>query len=1067
MMDTPISRAKIALPTHRAEWLTRPRLLDLVYELLEFKLILVTAPAGYGKTTFMADVAHRVDIPVCWFALDELDQELTRFIAHFIAAIEARFPSFGEESWRELRREGQINLDRLTTILANETYAHIRDHFLIILDDYYMVELNPEVRQFVSLFVQRTDENCHVALLTRKLPDLPDLTLLVGRTQVGGLSFRELAFTPEEIQAFIQQNYHEDINEAAAKELFEQTEGWITGLLLSAQTHLVGKSKQGRVARATGVNLSTYLMEQVLNQQPDYLCRFLLQTSLLETYNRQFCEQVLGDPPPEQSWQKLIFTILEKNLFVQPLENGWVRYHHLFRDFLQAQIAQNDPGEYQRILYKLAEIYTQQGEWEKSRTIYQRLGDQEAVAKLIEEVSASMAADNRYKTLASWIDELPYTLRFSRPSILSLRGITAVTSGNLLDGIEFLNHATKLFSELGNAKGLAQTLTRRGIAFLTSGQYQQAQEDAQKALSLIEGESDLTQAEALRVIGLCQQRIGDFEQAVQNLEKARLMFVFLGDQRREAIILGDLGILYRALGKYQQAETAYQNALNFWRATQNYSQAAFTANNLGVFFHLRGDYRQAATYLEESLAFSNRSGEAKGLTYASLGDLYTDLQIHEAARSAYQAARTHANRLQDRYLLFYLDLAEAQLAYLTGGGLYARPLLETAQRAVSQSGSSFHKGFFELVSAKMIIKSTPELAENTLNVALTYFSEHAPSNENLLAHFFMAIVQQKLKNKERASQYLSHTLELAQTLGNPQPLIVAMAHHYRQVEQISVSSSQKYIFNQLLQSADNFNRQLPALRRLLRKKEMSIPIDPPKMVIQGLGANRVIVNGKEIASPDWQTVKARDIFFFILEHPGGVSREKIEGAFWPEASPTQLSFLFKKTMYRLRRAFEEDPILFNGDRYAFDFKGDYEYDVEEWERALKQAERANNEHERFSAMITAVSVYKGRLLPDIDSEWVIEKREYFQRKFFEANLLLSKHFLSKGEYGKVLEYCQTLLNLDVTNEEAHRLAMKSHAARGNRNEVVKQYNLCVNMLRKEYGIAPSKETTQLFQSLTH
>jgi two-component SAPR family response regulator len=247
---------------------------------------------------------------------------------------------------------------------------------------------------------------------------------------------------------------------------------------------------------------------------------------------------------------------------------------------------------------------------------------------------------------------------------------------------------------------------------------------------------------------------------------------------------------------------------------------------------------------------------------------------------------------------------------------------------------------------------------------------------------------------------------------------------------------------------------------------MTIPVDPPRMVIQGLGGNRVSVNGKELSSSDWQTVRARDIFFFILEHPDGVSREKIEVNFWPEASSSQLKFTFKKTMYRLRRAFENDPILLNKDRYTFDYKGDYEYDVEELERALKQAERAAEETEKISALKMAVSIYKGTYLPEVDGLWTVDKREYFSRKYIEATRILGWHCFAKGDYLAVLSYCQALLAIDPGHEEAHRLAMKSHAARGSRSEVVKQFTLCKQALEKEYGLSPSKETIDLYKALT-
>ncbi len=1067
--DIPISRTKIALPTHRTEWLTRPRLLELFYELLDFKLILVTAPAGYGKTTFMADVAHQVDIPTCWFALDELDQDLPRFIAHFIASIATRFPGFGENAMGELRSRNQINIDHLTTILANEAYTHIRDHYLIILDDYYLVEVNPEVRQFISLFIQRTDENCHMALLTRKLPDLPDLTLLVGRMQVGGLSFRELAFTSEEIRAFIQKNYQEDINEASAKDIFEQSEGWITGLLLSAQSRWSSMANQVRVARASGIDLSAYLMAQVLNQQPDYLCHFLLQTSLLEEYDRNFCELVLGSAPADHSWQEMIVTVLEKNLFVQPLENGWIRYHHLFRDFLQEHIAQKYPDEYRRVLYKLAQVYLEQDAWEKSRTIYQRLDDQVGVAELIERASLALATGSRYKTLATWIDELPYSLRFSRPSILSLRGIAASLLGDVEGGIELLNQAETLLREIGNTANLAQTYTRRGMAYISQGKYQKAKEDALAALVILEDKPGLTQAEALRVIGLSQWRLGDIQDAVKHLEKSRMMYVFLGDQNREAIILIELGILYRGLGKYDQAESVYRVALEHLKNFRDISRAAVTANNLGVLYHFRGDYKRAAACLEEAVDYANRSGDGKALAYCSLGDLYADLDIPDAASAAYTAARPFAQRAQDRFLQLYLYLVEAKLAFFHQGEDYAQQLMSSAQSLIAQGNSQYEKGLFELTQAEIGLIAHPEIAVIALGNALTHFDASKASNETMLTHFFFAVAHFHLNQILPASEHLHHALQLADTLGDPQPLIVTAVRHQDTLQKLFKYAKDEYRLKRLLEKVVSFESQRPSLRRGLRKREMPIPVDPPRMVIQGLGDNKVSINGRTISGSEWQTQRARDIFFFILENPEGVSREKIEINFWPESSSAQLKFIFKKTMYRLRRAFEQDndPIIFNGDRYLFDYKGDYEYDVEEFERILKLSDRTADKAEKINLLKNAFFLYQGPYLPGVGDHWTVEKREYFSRKYLEITLLLGGEAFSTGNYMDALKYCQALLALDPCDEEVHRLAMRAHAARGSRKDVVKQYKLCEKALNKEFGLAPSVKTIELFAKLTH
>ena len=1068
-MDIPISRTKIALPTRRTDWVNRPRLLELFYELLEFKLILVTAPAGYGKTTFMADVAHQIEIPICWVSLDELDQDPARFIAHFFASIEARYPGFGKQAIGEFQNQSAMNVDRLTTILANEVYDHIRDHFLIVLDDYYLVEPNPEIRQFISLFIQRTDENCHVALLTRKLPDLPDLTLLVGRTQVGGLSFRELAFTPGEIKIFIRQNYHEEINEETIHALSEQTEGWITGLMLSAQSRWSVVTNQVRVARASGIDLSAYLMAQVLSQQPDFLCRFLLQTSLLEEFNVQFCQQVLGEAPEEHSWPKLIGTVLEKNLFIQPLENGWLRYHHLFRDFLQSQIAQNYPDEYQHILQNLAEIYAGEGEWEKSRAIYVRLDDQTAIANLIERASKPLAEVSRYQTLASWIDALPYALRTNQPAIVSLRGIAAVMLGDIDTGLELLNRAENLFREANNDQEVAQTFSRLGFAYLLKSQYQTAIEHAKKGLDLLDEMSTSTRGEALRVIGLSYWRMGNIHSAAEYLEKARMLYLSLGDESREAMIWIELGIMYRAFGRYNQAEEAYLAVLVYWRSHKGVARAAYTANNLGVLYHFRGKYREAAASLEEALSCADQAGDAraKALAYCSLGDLYGDLEIPEAARAAYLAARPIAQRIQDTFILLYLALAEARLASHQGETRYALQLLDSAREAVAQRSSAYENGLLALTRGQLLLADQPVEALEAFETAYNFFKEGQQTSETILTHFYLAVTQQKLRRFSDSIRHLNEALIQADALGMPQTLVVAAAKHKELLLSFQGNTQLRHSLQNLVDQVANFEEHLPSLRRDLRKRNLPIPVGPPKLVIQGLEANRVSVNGKEISSSDWQTARARDIFFFILENPEGVSREKIAVNFWPEASPYQLKYTFKKTMYRLRRVFEKEPILFIGERYVFDRQGDYTFDVEEFERALKQMAHVSNRTEKKAAMKTAVALYHGLYLPEIDGVWAVEKREYLARRYLETTLALGELALEEGDYPAVIGYYQNLLSLDSCNEEAHRLAMRTHARRGNRSEVVRQFELCKQALAQEYGLTPSPETVDLFKKLAH
>jgi ATP/maltotriose-dependent transcriptional regulator MalT len=228
---------KVILPQRRKDLFTRQRLINLLYDLMDEKLVLVIAPAGYGKTSLLIDFASQVDLPVCWYAVDELDQTAERFFSYFIAALHRRFPEFGDASKAAVRALNPFNPDinQLVSVIVNDAYVHIREHFLIILDDYHLVNNVKEIQTFINRFINESAENCHLILSSRTLLSLPNLPLLVARSQVGGMGFEELAFRADEIQSFVLQYYHVTLSDSASQDLARDTEGWITGLMLSAR----------------------------------------------------------------------------------------------------------------------------------------------------------------------------------------------------------------------------------------------------------------------------------------------------------------------------------------------------------------------------------------------------------------------------------------------------------------------------------------------------------------------------------------------------------------------------------------------------------------------------------------------------------------------------------------------------------------------------------------------------------------------------------------------------------------------------------------------------------------
>ncbi len=444
-MNISVNRAKIVVPRRRSNLLNRKRLLDMLTDILDYRLTLVSAPAGYGKTSLLIDFAHQDEYPICWYALEAVDQDLQRFLAHFISAIQQQFPVFGNNSMAVIKSIWKTDLDanHLITTIVNEIYEHISEHFVMILDDYHLVDSSEEINHFMNHFVQGVDENCHLIIASRNKVDLKDLPLMVGRSQIKGLYFEDLAFQAEEIQTLLQMNYHQSPSEEEIEALYLQTEGWITALLLSAESVRYGMADQVRVANVSGVGLYDYLAQQVLEQQPLNIQDFLLKTSLLDEFNAELCAEMFGDAPEGQSWSELITTVVQNNLFVQHVDDGgtWLRYHHLFRDFLQELHEDQQPDLVQDILMRLINVYSLQQEWEKAYTICQRLDDEDVTLDFITRAGLPLLRNGRYSILAKWIDALLSENLVVSPVLQALRGATALHLGEVEKGLYMLNQA--------------------------------------------------------------------------------------------------------------------------------------------------------------------------------------------------------------------------------------------------------------------------------------------------------------------------------------------------------------------------------------------------------------------------------------------------------------------------------------------------------------------------------------------------------------------------------------------------------------------------------------------------
>jgi ATP/maltotriose-dependent transcriptional regulator MalT/DNA-binding SARP family transcriptional activator len=1071
-MPIQVTQTKVILPRRRSDLLTRQRLIDLMFDLMDYKLAILVAPAGYGKTSLLVDFAHHSDLSICWYSVDALSHDIARFIAHFIAAISHTYPQFGKYSLAALEEnlQGRFNLDNLVATIVNEAYEHIREHFVFIIDDYHLVHDQKEINYFISRFTQEVDENCHMILSSRALLTLPDMPLMVARSMVGGLSLEELAFQADEIQALMMEKYHLVLSRADAEELYLATEGWVTGLLLSSENFNSGYLSRLRAARISRVGLNDYLVQQILDQQPSEVRNFLLKTSLLEEFDLKFCQAVLGK---DSSFSDLFDYVLKNNLFVLPVgqDGKWIRYHHLFRDFLQERLEEENPLAKVAIQQQLLRVYSQREDWEKAFAISRHL-DAHSQIDIILQAGPSLVKNGRLALLADWIDQLPSADFHANPHLLSLRAVPEIMSGKIESGYDMLNRAVELHRSLPDPAGLAKTLSRRATALRFMGKYWEALEDATEANQLIGNDPSLLpfQADALRAAGISLYQIGKIPESIEKFNQSLDIYRALNEPQNIATIVMELGLVLMGTGRYRQALDYYQQSLEYWREVNDTVRMANLLNNLGVLYHLIGDYEHAASTFEEALlrARQNRYARMEAYILSSIGDLYSDLEANRAALEAYRKSHDIARNIDYPFLILYTSIAAASRFRSIGNLLQAEQYLETAEGWVSDKSSHFEQGLYQLEKGRLLqAKGELSAALEWIESAVEHLDESGQPVETARGRMHLANTYYQANYLEAAFQELQQSLSLIENLDSQHILVICglEAKNLLQAAENSGGEVARPV-TLLLKTIRQFENDIASIRKNLRPKASTIPFAPPRLVITSLGKGKVERDGKTVDIPEWQNQrKVREIFYYLLTQPQGKLKEEIGLIFWPDSSASQLKLQFKNAIYRLRHALGPDVVQFKGDLYTFNRDQDYEYDVEHFLKLVDEARELEDTEIKISKYLTALKIYSGPYLPEAEGGWATAERERLKTIYIQAILEVGELYFEKKDYIAALEWCQSALDEEPYMEEGHRLAMRIHGARGNRAGVSRQFEQCKYLLKKEIDAAPSSETLLLYEKL--
>ena len=443
-MSEQILLTKLYVPSPRPDLVTRHRLIERLNKSLVSgcKLTLISAPAGFGKTTLVCDWLGSMSIPSAWLTLDERDKDPAHFLAYFIAAIQNIKPGIGLNLQAILQTPQPLQIEYILTLLINEI-SMIEEDFVIVLDDYHRID-SLQVDQSLGFLVEHQPARMHLVITTREDPDLP-LARLRGRGQCVELRAADLRFTNNETAEYLNRIMKLGLTEPDIDALEARTEGWIAGLQLAAISMRGHKDAAAFIQSFTGSHrfVMDYLLEEVLQQQPNSFKTFLLRTSILDRMCGPLCDAVLVDPMV--SGQATLEYLEHSNLFIVPLDNEryWYRYHHLFGDLLRKQLRQSLTPEEAAVLHiHASEWYESNGLILEAFKHAASANDFERAERLMESKQMPLHQRGAAREILSWLESLPTALLNTKPSLWWKQASLLLVMGQTI-GVEERLQATE------------------------------------------------------------------------------------------------------------------------------------------------------------------------------------------------------------------------------------------------------------------------------------------------------------------------------------------------------------------------------------------------------------------------------------------------------------------------------------------------------------------------------------------------------------------------------------------------------------------------------------------------
>lgn len=1069
-----VVRTKIVPPPRRARTLARPRVIQQLAQALDYRLTILQAGAGYGKSTALAELAESV-APLIWCQVSDEDGDPLVLLLHICHALQHALPGVTDlptaviEAWDG--DQGPLPWRGILDQIINALSRGLDEPALLVIDDAHQIMGSGDIPHLLDRLVALAPAYLHILLAGRPTLTLPGLARWRSRGELLLLDQTTLAFNRSEITALFTAHYNVTLTPAEADALLSYTEGWAIALQLiwqslRSQPRLALDIPQ-RWQTATLDALFDLLAHEVFGGQREAVQQFLVLTATLRDLTPAACAALCrAAGRAEDDAAAMLAYLRRQELFVVETAEGVLRYHHIFHTFLRRQINEAQ----QETWHRAAAAYFA-GRGDQETAIYHLLEAHawEAVADLLDALAPDLLAAGRLDTLAAYIDALPPETLHQHPVILFMLGELARLHSRFEEALGWYRQAEKIWRGQSRQEGIARALRGQARVYLDTVDPSRAEQLLEEAIRLSDGfedrEAQIRLYELLAENKLNAGRVEEAERLRQRADSLRLAGP-ANDQLWFRVLLRT-GRLYEA----RQALEAHAEAER--RAPVQTPRAhRETLLLLSLIYALQGEAAAAYQAAQEGA----QRGEALGSPFVSavgymrqghaltlLGDYRTRAEQYAAARQQYERSIELSRMLAVPRLRVEAGWGLCRTYGYAGDLASAAAIAEESIAIALQAGDEWIASLIRLtLGASCVLAGRYTEAEEWLGRAGSGFQACSDPFGRTATRLWLALACLRQKQVERLTQILPDVLAACRANG----------YDFLLTRPSFAGAPDARLFTPLLLYAVKRGWARGYALQLLENLGLHrVELHPGYQVrVQTLGGFQVWLGDALIPANGWRRKTARQLFqLLITNRRTPLDRDQICEALWPEADPGAAQQNFKIALNALYQVLEpaRDPgaesayILREGTAYGLRPHADLWLDADAFLAAVKAARG------RLAALQDALALYQGEYLPDARYEtWAAAERERLAAIFLESADTLVERLIEQARPGEAIDLCQRILAQDNCWERAYRHLMLAFHALGDRGQVARAYQRCVQTLRDELDVDPAPETQALYAKLT-